>query len=68
MTKVVVKMKKMTENFGWMSYIDNPIESMRGKVPQILLQSIKSDKSPIKVVDGSNESLFYPDEELGPHL
>ena len=30
--------------------------------------NIKSDTKPTEVVDGSNESLYYPDEELGPNL
>ena len=28
----------------------------------------KNDTLPTEVVDGSNESLYYPDEGLGPYL
>ena len=34
--------------------------------PKVTFLLHKSYTLPIEVVDGSNESLYYPDEELGP--
>ena len=40
--------------------------SLLGGKVSLLLH--KSDTFRTEVVDGSNESLYYPDEELGPYL
>ena len=40
----------------------NPLMSTENRPVDI------SSALPTEVVDGSNESLYYPDEELGPYL
>ena len=48
-----------------MSSMDDLIESMDRKV---LFHNKESDTGLIEVVDGSNESIYYSHEELGPNI